>query len=465
MADPFPAFNPTVQPQDPLNQFAKYAGVSNALANNKLIQQSTQNAQLEGAMKWNGMVMDQLAALAANDKTTPDDIAHRAQMLAVMPGAPAGFVDKVIASLPTDPAAVPGYLKQAVAQSQAAHDHLAGVLGYTPHTINTGGRIVTGTLGTVPGTPGYGFHPVPGGTYANEPSPEWMNNPQSIPATDASGQPTGATSVVPGSTLLKMNQGGSVPGLPASARPAAAPTAAPAAGAPPAPSAAPAATEPGTQPGAYGTTLPPGQAAPLEAAGNQLASARTGMGTFAARTKPLEYAISHLANADTGRGTEFVNDVKGYIQALKPGLAASLGIDPQKITDYDAAIKYMAQVAAAQPGAQASDMGRQMASIANASGHIDKAAAQQVLFNTLGMERMQHAMTLAYGNGNANAFPAHVADWNTKYDPRAFVYDQMDEKQKDAVLSSLKTKADKEKFTSGLKQAEGLLHIEMGLPK
>lgn len=202
----------------------------------------------------------------------------------------------------------------------------------------------------------------------------------------------------------------------------------------------------------------------MQGSAAQLKADRAAAGTFAARTKPLEYAMDHIQNADTGRGSEFVNDVKGYFSSLAPGMLSSLGIDPQKITDFDTATKYMAQYQASQPGAQSTDMGREMAKIANPSTHIDKAAAQLVMANALGMERMKQAATLAYG-GNSEGYAKHLAEWNTIYDPRAFSFDKMSPSQKAATLESLKTPADKHKFTRGLKQAENLLGIEMGLPK
>jgi hypothetical protein len=176
----------------------------------------------------------------------------------------------------------------------------------------------------------------------------------------------------------------------------------------------------------------------------QYLQAQAGATTFKPRTFALEQAMHALDNADTGPGSETVNHIKSFLLAQSPeSLKQYLpNVDPTKIRDYDEAVKYLAQYARSQPGAANSDMQSQLSQTANASTHISPAAAQAVVRNTLGLERMNQAAYLEFNRthpaGSGSQFPRWLTqEFLPNQDPRGFSWDDMSSSQRAAVKAQI----------------------------
>lgn len=205
--------------------------------------------------------------------------------------------------------------------------------------------------------------------------------------------------------------------------------------------------------GALPSSLPPGSEREFAGATDQYVQAQTAANSFKNRSFALEQASHALENADTGPGSETVNHIKSFLSAQSPeSLKKYLpGVDPDKIQAYDEAVKYLAQYARSQPGAANSDMQSQLSQTANASTHISPAAAQQVVKNTLGLERMNQAALTEFNrthpDGSGRLYPRWLTnEFLPSQDPRGYSWDDMSASQRASTLAqinSIKSDADR----------------------
>lgn len=138
----------------------------------------------------------------------------------------------------------------------------------------------------------------------------------------------------------------------------------------------------------------------------------------------------HLSGATTGRGTAYVNDVKGFIKSQAPWVLSAVkalggNVDPDTVTDYDAANKWMTQYAQAMAGAHGGHTDYQQATTAagNANTHIDPKAAAEMVDNAIGLERMARAKVAQYKADNPDdPRGTNYLDWAaSKWAPQADV--------------------------------------------
>jgi hypothetical protein len=212
-------------------------------------------------------------------------------------------------------------------------------------------------------------------------------------------------------------------------------------------------------PRAVATGMAPTAPSEMAASTDQYNAASAASNTFQQRVFPLQQAAAALKNTNTGPGTETVNQIKSFLLAQSPtSLQKYLpGVDPEKIANYDEAVKYLASYAMNQPGAANSDMHLGLAQTANASTHINQEAAQRVVENALGLERMQQAAVTQFNEqhtdpntgtvqpGAGAQFNQFMQKFASTHDPRGFSWDDQDPAQQQAALKSM-TAADKRRL-------------------
>lgn len=207
---------------------------------------------------------------------------------------------------------------------------------------------------------------------------------------------------------------------------------------------------PATPHGFVPTGLPPGEGDVIHASVVQYSNDRARAGTFAQRIYPLEQAATLLPLTNTGPGTEWVHDIKQFLETQ----ASALGGDAYKIqnANYAELQKYLTQVVNSNPMAAGSDARLASALTGNPSVHISNLAAQNVVKAAIGLERMQQAAVLSfqnpsdmfpkqaakYGNGAPGRYGDYSRDFSSAVDPRAFIMDLLPQKQRDAVMDSIK---------------------------
>lgn len=198
--------------------------------------------------------------------------------------------------------------------------------------------------------------------------------------------------------------------------------------------------------GATPTGLSPAAAAVNAGSGDAYNKSLETAGTYSNRVNPLRQAIPLLEGmkeTDIGPISEKWNDIKST--AVNLGAGPLLGIDPTKIRDVNELKKYFSQYsvqAGAAMGPHTND-GLAAAVTSNPNMHMDKLSATDLSKVAMGVERMRQAGTLEFkskverGDADPSQFNSFLADWGTKQDPRAFVYDLMSKEQQEKLKKGL----------------------------
>jgi hypothetical protein len=192
--------------------------------------------------------------------------------------------------------------------------------------------------------------------------------------------------------------------------------------------------------------LPAGSDTAFKGAADALVAARDAAATYGQRVNPLRQAlpiINGMSETDIGPTSEKWNQVKSTIQTLGGGKL--LGIDPEKIANYNEAKKYLNQYtsqAAAGLGPRTNE-GLASAVTSNPNVNMDKMSLADLTNTALGVERARQAGVLEFESalrrkevvpGQFGTFMAH---WGTEADPRGFVYDLLDGKAQKKMLEGL----------------------------
>lgn len=190
------------------------------------------------------------------------------------------------------------------------------------------------------------------------------------------------------------------------------------------------------------SALPPGVTGELDRGSALFTDASAAAGKYGQRVNPLRTVIPILGKmkeTDIGPTSERLNDIKSTLQTL--GAGKLLGIDPEKIKDYAEAKKYFNQYtaqAAATLGPKTNE-GLATAVTSNPNVNMDKLSATDLSKVALGVERMQQAGVLEFmeqyeaGKVNPGDFGRWLVRWATTQDPRAYVYDIMDDKGQEKI--------------------------------
>lgn len=192
--------------------------------------------------------------------------------------------------------------------------------------------------------------------------------------------------------------------------------------------------------------MPAGSETAFKGAADALVAARDAAATYGQRVNPLRQAlpiIAGMSERDIGPTSEKWNNVKSTIQTLGGGKL--LGIDPEKIANYNEAKKYLNQYtsqAAAGLGPRTNE-GLAAAVTSNPNVNMDKMSLVDLTKTALGVERARQAGVLEFEAalrrkevvpGQFGTFMAH---WGTEADPRGFVYDLLDGKAQKKMIEGL----------------------------
>lgn len=446
----------TPQPgQSPYKAVNDVSDTQNKLLDTQQKQTQVDSGKVDLAFKQMNHMRNILSDLSTDPELGRSDMTKKISERAAY-GAKLGLftpqqVVEGLKGLPTTPREQYSWIRDQLGAVMSATEKMGAYFG-RPETRSVGGGEVTTQT---PGLPGL-------------PVQERSSRPFTVPPTQTGvvteGVDRGAQTTVGGSGIAPLEQGtGSMPGGPA-------PMAAPAPGGPSvAPAAVPGgrpAPAPRAVPQPVQTSLAPGETERMGSAVNAYNAASAATGQYSVRVNPLRKAIPILEKmkpTDIGPTSERWNDIKSIAQTLGAGPLA--GIDPEKIKDYNELKKYFNQYtsqAAATLGPKTNE-GLATAVTSNPNVNMDKLSATELAKMALGVERMQAAAVKEFKElvdarkVPANSFHDFMIDWGTQQDPRAFVYDLLDEKAQEKVRK-LPT-AEREKVKEGMRIAKkhGLL--------
>lgn len=221
---------------------------------------------------------------------------------------------------------------------------------------------------------------------------------------------------------------------------------APAQGAPAAPRVAP---------GAVSMDAPMGLEERAKASGGLVAREYEDAANYRRQVMPLEQAIpalSKLGTTGTGPGTDEVNKIKSFLQSA--GAGQLLGIDPDKIKNFDEAKKYLTDWVMATGSTGTNDK-LAAAFASNANVGISNAAAKDVAKTALALRRMKHAQVAEFAQTGLpdGEYSRWALKFNREQDPRAYGFDLMTRDAAGKFLKSMSAE-DRKRFDASLAVAE-----------
>lgn len=228
------------------------------------------------------------------------------------------------------------------------------------------------------------------------------------------------------------------------------------------PTPAPAAQPQPTRPAAVITGQPPNQPAENAASAGLFGQEQAASSDFYVRDQQQGAALSSLRTAKTGPGTDTTNHWKSFFQAMAPDLSKAVGIDPNKITDFDTAKKYLTALATQAPGAAGSDLRTSLAQMSNPSTEISNRAAVHIMATIQGLSRMRQAAFQQFVKENAGAdgslspgasqkFGSYMTKFGADHDYRAFT--PMNEEEFKTAIKGMSA-GERKRFNRSLDIAE-----------
>lgn len=366
-----------------------------------------QGAQLGLNSQFRAHVVQQLGTLLNKKDLSYNDAVLATAQAGQMFGLPPDVVQKSVASMPTDPAALKPYLQSQLAALQAPGAQLGTM---TPAPTATTDGATTTFRDTNPVT-----NPNIVGTSFNQKlSPAQATGRMPTVGPDGTPGSVPFSSTVPLSLLPPdMQGGGATPGrYPAG----------PANGG---------FIPSGQAPGVAEAATAAGQGAGQDLLVDQKANAESGK-----RINMLQNASDALSKAQTGTGADKLNAVRGVV--------AMLGGPADKVASYDEANKYLTQYAQQKAASfgHATDAQLSAALTGNGNTHISNLAAQDVVKVNMALERMDQARMQAWQS--AGLPPAQYSQWKSQFgaamDPRVFVADQMPAPKVGAMVKAMNVK-------------------------
>jgi hypothetical protein len=421
--------------ENPLDMAGKVVDYRNKLLTNQLNQQAVQANSIKLATERFGIINNAASGLLSDPDLGQKDITPKLwEVLGRLTKGDAMTAQHAVQfmqGLPRDPMMQRQAIKNVHAQSLDAWQRGKAYLGET-QGLDTGG----GTKFI--GAPAFG-----GAVQDRGYLPNTLQPGERVPQGDPNLPNYGAKSFVgqPGNPAIQppmapqAPQGGS--GQPQGASPQLRR---------PAPQRAPVASAAPPQATPVMSDLPGGSETAFKGAADALVAARDAAATYGQRVNPLRQAlpiINGMSETDIGPTSEKWNQVKSTIQTLGGGKL--LGIDPEKIANYNEAKKYLNQYtsqAAAGLGPRTNE-GLAAAVTSNPNVNMDKMSLADLTKTAIGVERARQAGVLEFEAalrrkevvpGQFGTFMAH---WGTEADPRGFVYDLLDGKAQKKMLEGL----------------------------
>jgi hypothetical protein len=173
----------------------------------------------------------------------------------------------------------------------------------------------------------------------------------------------------------------------------------------------------------------------------------------------LNTAKEALALTQSGRSTEAVHNFYSFLK--------SQGIAPAfkdgDVTQYDIARKAMLAFASTTAGGSGTNLGLESQLHSNASMDIDQSAADHVLNQNIGLQRMKLAQVMEAPKGGSG-YGQHVTNFGNDNDPRAFAWDKYTPAQRqEIIIEASKTKGGLDKLDHSLEIAAK--HRLISIPK
>lgn len=426
---------------NPITSFAAKGGIESS--------QALQGAQLEQNAKMQSLLNESItAALASPDANLKQSVLEQAARLRAA-GFPSDRIDASLLHLSSDPAQLRQQLETVRVQSLPPDQRQQVIYGMPFRQTGPGG-VTQGGLqdprgGGVTAPPQAGMPTgMDAGQYAAY--QQWLLAPVEYP------DPANPAATKHGTRAtmfqdLNVDPRQAWPGaLQGAAAPRPAPTGGPSGFGPspnkPGAAGAPATAPPVTRSFGAGTGVTAPSQADLQtqkASADQFAADNTAAGTYQQRIFPLVQAASILKSGDvtTGQGAEAFNRVKSFLMTQ----ATNLGADAQTIqqADFDKVAKYLQQYVNMQGMSARSDSALSSAISGNPSAHISTLANQQILPVMIGMERMKQMILSDFKarGGQPAQYSNYASEWQNTHDPRAFIFDMMDNDQRAKMVASM----------------------------
>lgn len=174
--------------------------------------------------------------------------------------------------------------------------------------------------------------------------------------------------------------------------------------------------------------------------------------------KPPIQALSMMKDLRSGPGTETYNKAVAFLKAN--GILPTQANDPTAI--YQEVNKYLSQYVQGSGTRSDADLASREASSPNVGTQINPALVK-LTKNAIALDRVQAARAAAYESPDLSGYGNHRANFPAQIDERAFGIDLMEPKERQALLSDMKKKANTpegQKFWKSLKIADkqGLLN-------
>lgn len=400
MADVNTSFYPTAQPGNLLTMMGEAQNLGNAAQQNQLLRTANQQSHQDLVKSQVNYLASGLGALALKPDLSQDDLmgfGDRALAEGIIDQNTHAVESKQVLAAGNDPVKLRQLANQYQARAMSAGEQYAAQHGYAA---------------------GAGA------------------SPTNVPATDANGNPTGATATIPLSQFAdpqnSLVSNGSPPQA-ASNNPMVR-QGPPSAGAPASP-AGPAAVPVPLAPQKQFVSPTPQQLDQFKASAQQQQDDLSADANFTANVVPLKKVIELLPKTPLfGSGAQMPTEVAKVLNTF----GVKIGSDQaQNSSELE---KYLTQMARSSGAAANTNDQLAAALTANPSMTSDKAAAQDVVKTMMALARMKHTMVAQAQAQNVapEGYSKFASKWGADQDPRAYAFDLMTPEAKAALKTELK---------------------------
>lgn len=211
-----------------------------------------------------------------------------------------------------------------------------------------------------------------------------------------------------------------------------------------------------------GATPTPAKAAVNVASGQQYASDLSSAGASMPMQTALRKVVDLLPSTNVGPGVEATNGWRSFIMSQLPALAPLIpgGLTAAQVqtANTNELQKYMTQIASAASGQYGPASDAKLAAAVSGNPHItmDKLSATDVTKTALALQRADLAKPYLFGTTgeDPSQYSTFASNYARTVDPRAFELDMLTPPQRQAMMATITTPADKTKFTRGVQAAE-----------
>lgn len=218
--------------------------------------------------------------------------------------------------------------------------------------------------------------------------------------------------------------------------------------------------------------MPPGFEATTGAAAEQQKAMTTRAQNYANDMYPLLKAQQELAIAPTGPMSPGSYDVSAALRASAPetvqrvlhflttygGLTGPGIMSPEQTDAYGLVKKLLTQGQLGVPGAARSNEGGATAQAAFPNVEMPPPAAKAALQGIIGLRRMEQDQTMQWqqkllSGAPVQSLPTFISDFQTKADPRVYIWDQTPKAQQDKILTGM-SPAQRRTFITQVQRAD-----------